>query len=186
MHGVGYPTPNARSSVSFRVFVPEGVACFCAKCGEKSKKFGCNGINPTPHACILHPILHPKMSVNTGLLVLWCRKCRRFTKTFFVEGGEMRWSGKCKTSDFFDRNYGGFALKVRRFASKKSDVFDFRKGGWRWQCHVHVCVSSGILSRSIYLDAMPYERTLPIGPGVWADGECGSGKWVVLTFWGCA
>ena len=33
---------------------------------------------------------------------------------------------KSKTSDFFDTKYGGFAPKVRRFLSKKSDVFVFR------------------------------------------------------------
>ena len=36
--------------------------------------------------------------------------------------------GSCKTSDFFGQKYGCFASKVRMFASKKSDVFDFRKG----------------------------------------------------------
>ena len=35
--------------------------------------------------------------------------------------------GRCKTSDFFEQKYGCFASKVRMFASKKSDVFDFRK-----------------------------------------------------------
>ena len=49
----------------------------------KSKNVGYNCINPTPCAWILHPILHPKLSVNTGHLVPWCRKCRRFSKTFF-------------------------------------------------------------------------------------------------------
>ena len=32
---------------------------------------------------------------------------------------------KTKTSDFFGQKYGGFASKVRRFASKKSDVLHF-------------------------------------------------------------
>ena len=31
--------------------------------------------NPTP---ILHPILHPKLPVNTGCVDGWCRKCRNF------------------------------------------------------------------------------------------------------------
>ena len=31
--------------------------------------------------------------------------------------------GKAETSDFFDTKYGCFALKVRMFVSKKSDVF---------------------------------------------------------------
>ena len=59
----------------------------------------------------------------------WCRKCRRFSKTFFVESGRARrQSGRCKTSDFFGQKYGCFASKVRMFPSKKSDVFVFRKG----------------------------------------------------------
>ena len=134
---------------------------------------------------ILHPILHQKLRENTEVFRHRCRKCRRFFKKLFCRGKKEAFR-KLKTSDFFEINIRTFDAKYPYFCPKKSDVFDFRKGGWRWQCHVHVCVSSGILSRSIYLDAMPYERTLPIGPGVWADGECGSGKWVVLTFWGCA
>ena len=31
----------------------------------------------------LHPILHPKLPVNTGGLGRGCRKCRIFSKTFF-------------------------------------------------------------------------------------------------------
>ena len=34
--------------------------------------------------------------------------------------------GKEKTSDFFEVKFRCFALKVRRFASKKSDVLHFR------------------------------------------------------------
>ena len=98
-----------------------------AKYGGKSKKIGFTCINPTPCARILHPILHPKSVVNTGYLVPWCRKCRRFSKTFFVER-ERLWSGSSKTSDFFGTKYGCFAPKVRMFSSKKSDVFVFRKG----------------------------------------------------------
>ena len=33
-------------------------------------------------------------------------------------------AGKQETSDFLATKYGGFALKVRRFVPKKSDVFD--------------------------------------------------------------
>ena len=93
-----------------------------AKCGENSKIVGYTCINPTPCDRILHPILHPKLSVNTGHPMPWCRKCRRFSKTFFVEGRARRRSGISKTSDFFDTKYGCFASKVRMFASKKSDV----------------------------------------------------------------
>ena len=89
---------------------------------EKAKNVGHTCINPTLYIRILHPILHPKSLVNTGHLGLWCRKCRRFSKTFFVEGRARRWSGSSKTSDFFDTKYGGFASKVRMFASKKPDV----------------------------------------------------------------
>ena len=95
---------------------------------EKAKKIGFTCINPTLYTRILHPILHPKSVVNTGYLVPWCRKCRRFSKTFFVEERERLWSRGCKTSDFFGTKYGCFALKVRMFSSKKSDVFVFRKG----------------------------------------------------------
>ena len=102
---------------------------FVQNAQEKAKNAGYNCINPTPHTKILHPILHPKSSVNTGHLAPWCRKCRRISKTFFVEGGRknaMQRSGKCKTSDFFGQKYGCFASKVRMFSSKKSDVFVFR------------------------------------------------------------
>ena len=66
-----------------------------------------------------------------------------FSKTFFG-GGERRDIGPgvkegdlpswfiehpLKTSDFFGQKYGCFASKVRMFASKKSDVFVFRKEG---------------------------------------------------------
>ena len=37
---------------------------------------------------ILHPILHPESLVNTTGFVDGCRKCRRFSETFFVGGGE--------------------------------------------------------------------------------------------------
>ena len=97
---------------------------------KKSKNVGCTCINPTPCARILHPILHPKSSVNTRNLTPWCRKCRRFSKTFFVEGEREKAvlrSGSSKTSDFFGQKYGCFASKVRMFSSKKSDVFIFRK-----------------------------------------------------------
>ena len=100
---------------------------------EKAKKVSCTYINPTPCTRILHPILHPKSPVNTGNLTPWCRKCRRFSKTFFVEGERekaVQWSGNSKTSDFFGQKYGCFASKVRMFSSKKSDVFVFRKGNY--------------------------------------------------------
>ena len=52
-----------------------------------------------------------------------------FFKNFFLGGEEWkRCHGNVKTSDFFGQKYGCFASKVRMFASKKSDVFDFRKG----------------------------------------------------------
>ena len=94
----------------------------------KGKNIGYSCMNPTLRTRILHPILHPKLSVNKRPLVFWCRKCRRFSKTFFVEGRARRPTGRCKTSDFFGQKYGCFAPKVRMFSSKKSDVFIFRKG----------------------------------------------------------
>ena len=90
---------------------------------------------PTPENAILHPILHPKASVNTGRFGNGCRKCRIFSKTFF-EGKNRRCFGRSKTSDFFGQKYGCFASKVRMFASKKSDVFVFRNvvslSCWVW------------------------------------------------------
>ena len=38
---------------------------------------------PTPENTILHPILHPKSLVNTGILGHGCRKCRMFFQNFF-------------------------------------------------------------------------------------------------------
>ena len=97
---------------------------------------------PTPENAILHPILHRKSPIITGILGYGWRKCRIFFQNFF-RGGERRDIGPgvkegdlpswfiehpLKTSDFFGQKYGCFASKVRMFASKKSDVFDFRKG----------------------------------------------------------
>ena len=110
---------------------------------------------PTPGNAILHPILHRKPSVNTTCLGHGCRKCRIFFQNIFrrerrdigpgiKEGGLPSWfiERPLKTSDFFGQKYGCFASKVRMFASKKSDVFDFRKGesieyGDCLACHVH-------------------------------------------------
>ena len=82
---------------------------------------------PTPENAILHPILHPKSPIITGILGYGCRKCRIFFQNIFL-CRETPQSGDCKTSDFFGQKYGCFASKVRMFPSKKSDVFDFRKG----------------------------------------------------------
>ena len=86
---------------------------------EKAKNVGCTCINPTPDAHILHPILHPKLSVNTGHLAPWCRKCRRFSKTFFVEGGK----GECDVAVRKMQNIGLLWAKVRMFCLKSTDVF---------------------------------------------------------------
>ena len=53
----------------------------------------------------------------------------------YKRGARLQRTGRCllyrdffrktKTSDFFGQKYGGFASKVRRFASKKSDVLHF-------------------------------------------------------------
>ena len=99
-------------------------------------------INPTSYTRNLHPILHPKSLVNTGYLLPWCRKCRTFSKTFFIEGREevvrklktagffgnkRQRSGSDKTLEFFGQKYGCFTSKVRMFSSQKSDVSVFRK-----------------------------------------------------------
>ena len=97
---------------------------FCANLQEKQGY-------PTPGNIILHPILHPKSPVNTEILGYGCRKCRIFSENFFC--GERKSEGthrpgSHKTSDFFGQKYGCFASKVPMFASKKSDVSEFRRG----------------------------------------------------------
>ena len=93
---------------------------------------------PTPRKvakAILHPVLHPtlhlKPSVNTAYPGHWCRKCRIFFTNFF-RGEDRNDSqseyGNPKTPDFFEGNIRTFKAKHRNFPSKKSDVFDFRKG----------------------------------------------------------
>ena len=77
---------------------------------------------------ILHPILHPKSSVNTGQLIMWCRKCRRFSKNFFCGGRGIAVRKMQNNSVRKLQNIGLLWAKVRMFASKKSDVFVFRKG----------------------------------------------------------
>ena len=61
----------------------------------------------------LHPILHPKSSVNTTGFYAGCRKCRRFSKTFFQDSFQ-RWICTynpqntmfriCKTKHNFSQN----------------------------------------------------------------------------------
>ena len=48
---------------------------------------------PTPENAILHPILHPKSPIITGLLGYGCRKCRIFFQNFFRGGEKRHWSG---------------------------------------------------------------------------------------------
>ena len=114
-----------------RVAKKKGKASLFGLCHGEKTKDEIQGY-PTPENAILHlilhPILHPKPPVNTGYSGHWCRKCRIFSKNFFRRE-EMLHCGSCKTSDFFGQKYGCFASKVRMFASKKSDVFVFRKGG---------------------------------------------------------
>ena len=83
---------------------------------KKTKTVGWTCINPTPYARILHPILHPKSSVNTRHLGPWCRKCRRFSKTFFVEG-------ESETTVRKVQDIGLLWTKVRMFGFKSTDVF---------------------------------------------------------------
>ena len=70
---------------------------------------------PTPENAILHPILHPKLPVNTGYSGYGCRKGRIFFQNFFRGGEKRQWSGGCKTSDFFE-------AKVRMFCIESTDV----------------------------------------------------------------
>ena len=48
---------------------------------------------------------------------------KSFLSQTWAKGGSINFH--LKTSDFFGQKYGGFASKVRRFASKKSDVLHF-------------------------------------------------------------
>ena len=92
---------------------------------EKAKKVGCTYINPTPYTQILHPILHPKSSVNTGHPAPWCRKCMRFSKTFFCrEGGK----GECDVAVQKVQNIGLLWYKVRMFCLKSTDVLPQKYG----------------------------------------------------------
>ena len=101
--------------------------------GKRGKKARNVGQSYTLHF-ILHPNLHPKIPEFIRVFHTGCRKCRRFSKNFFLGGGEeecrnvfyTKEDGNPKTSDFFGQKYGGFALKVRMFYAKKSDVFNFR------------------------------------------------------------
>ena len=83
----------------------------------KGNNVGHTRINSTPCTSILHPILHPKSSVNTGHLVPWCRKCRRFSKTFFVKRGRG------------ERVSGSERTKHRTSLNKSTDVL-FQKYGY--------------------------------------------------------
>ena len=63
------------------------------------------------------PAYGTKIIIFIGLCKVFITKCAGSMDSPFR---------KSKTSDFFDTKYGCFASKVRRFASKKSDVFSFR------------------------------------------------------------
>ena len=83
---------RASHSTSETIVISEADAAKIRKDAETAigndEKLRQQKVSGTPDARILHPILHPKLSVNTGGLRYWCRKCRRFSKTFFVEGRE--------------------------------------------------------------------------------------------------
>ena len=85
---------------------------------------------PTPENAILHPILHTKSPVITGILGYGCRKCRIFSKNFFC--GERKREvthrpGSHKTSDFFGQKYGCLPQRSPMFLiSEKGKVLNTR------------------------------------------------------------
>ena len=90
----------------------------CTKRGRKQIK-RVQGVGyPTPYARILHPILHPKSLENTMGFTCGCRKCRRFSRTFFVEG-----EGESETTVRKVQDIGLLRTKVRMFGFKSTDVF---------------------------------------------------------------
>ena len=108
---------------------------FVQNAEEKANCVVCICINPTPYVCILHPILHPKSSVNTGHPVPWCRKCRRFSKTFFIGGGGWK---RCngpetakhrtslsKSTDVLPQKYGCFHQRSPMFLFSESSFPQF-------------------------------------------------------------
>ena len=85
---------------------------------------------PTPENAILHPILHTKSPVITGILGYGCRKCRIFFQNFFRGGGEKRhWSGGLggRFTKLIYRtplkNIGLLWAKVRMFCIESTDVY---------------------------------------------------------------
>ena len=100
---------------------------------------------PTPENAILHPILHPKSPVNTGILGYGCRKCRIFFQNFFRGGEKRHWSGGLggRFTKLIYRtplkNIGLLWAKVRMFCIESTDVclkevrcFWFPKRGKYW------------------------------------------------------
>ena len=100
---------------------------------------------PTPENAILHPILHPKSLVNTGILGYGCRKCRIFFQNFFRGGEKRHWSGGLggRFTKLIYRtplkNIGLLWAKVRMFCIESTDVclkevrcFWFPKRGKYW------------------------------------------------------
>ena len=83
---------------------------------------------PTPENAILHPILHPKSLVNTGILGYGCRKCRIFFQNFFRGGEKRHWSGGLggRFTKLIYRtplkNIGLLWAKVRMFCIESTDV----------------------------------------------------------------
>ena len=68
----------------FLYILHEAMSCIpMRKRGGKQIKRASGVGFPTPDARILHPILHPKSLESTIGFAYGCRKCRRFSKTFF-------------------------------------------------------------------------------------------------------
>ena len=128
---------RASHSTSETIVISEADAAKIRKDAETAigndEKLRQQKVSGTPDARILHPILHPKLSVNTGHLAPWCRKCRRFSKTFFVERreGGMRCSGPetakhrtslGKSTDVLHQKYGCFHRRSPMFLFSGKDI----------------------------------------------------------------
>ena len=66
---------------------------------------------PTPENAILHPILHTKSPVITGILGYGCRKCRIFSKNFFCRRKKEHAHRKTRSIPWTFKNIRTFEVK---------------------------------------------------------------------------